>query len=185
MAIEGFDEIYNTVCIAKKLFDLEKYDLVKDSFYDTIDSDTYYENMFNLLENMFENQYIQFSDRRAIELRIMYDPVFTDFYQLAGEYGKRHHIADENNSYIKEAEKVINYNLNYTYSVECKMKWYTDPKRKHRTRLGVFIYQDDWVDFAGLVYALLEVYEWFSYKCNDLKKLLAAEEFAGKEVIAA
>lgn len=185
MAIEGFDEILNTVCIAKKLYDLGKYDLVKNSFYDVIESDTYYENMFYMLENLFESQYIQFSDRRAVELRVMSDPVFKDFYRLAGEYGKRNNIADENNSYIKEAEKVINENLNCTYLVECKMMWYTDPNRNRRTRLGVFIYQDDWVDFGGLVYALLEVYEWFFNKCDDLKKLLAAEEFAEKEVISA
>lgn len=185
MAIEGFEEIFNTVYIAKKLYDLGKYELAKSSFYDVIEYETYYENMFYLLENLFEYQYSHFSDRRAIELRVMSDPVFVDFYQLAGEYGKKHHVADENNFYIKEAEKMINDNLNYTYSVECKMMWYTDPKRKHRTRLGVFIYQDDWVDLSGLVYALIEVYEWFSDKCADLRKLLSDKEFAGKEATAA
>lgn len=185
MAIEGFEEIFNTVYIAKKLYDIGKYDLVKVCFYDTIEYDTYYENMFCLLENLFEYQYSHFSDRRAIELRVMSDHVFVDFYLLAGEYGKRHHVADENNFYIKEAEKMINDNLNCTYSVECKMMWYTDPKRKSRTRLGVFIYQDDWVDLGGLAYALIEVYEWFSDKCTDLRKLLFDEEFAGKEATAA
>lgn len=185
MAIEGFEEIFNTVYIAKKLYDIGKYDLVKGCFYDTIEYDTYYENMFYLLENLFEHQYGHFSDRRAIELRVMSDPVIVDFYQLAGEYGKRHHVADENNFYIKEAEKMINDNLNCTYSVECKMMWYTDQKRKSHTRLGLFIYQDDWVDLGGLAYALIEVYEWFSDKCADLRKLLSDEEFAGKEAIAA
>ncbi|MBD5114611.1 MAG: hypothetical protein HDT46_05315 [Ruminococcaceae bacterium] len=185
MAIEGFEEIFNTIYIAKKLYDIGKYDLVKGCFYDTIECDTYYENMFYLLENLFEHQYCHFSDRRAIELRVISDQVIANFYLLAGEHGERHNIADENNFYIKEAEKIINDNLNYTYSVECKIMWYTDPKRKHRTRLGMFIYQDDWFDYGGLVYALIEVYEWFSNRCADLRKLLSDEEFAGKEVIAA
>lgn len=185
MAIEGFEEIFNTIYIAKKLYDLGKYELAKNSFYDVIEYETYYENMFYLLENLFEYQYSHFSDRRAIELRVMSDQVIVDFYLLAGEYGKRHQIADERNHYILEAQEIIDRNLNCTYSVECRVMWYTEPKRKYHSRLGLFIYQDDWVDLGGLAYALIEVYEWFSDKCNDLRKLLSDEEFAGKEATAA
>ncbi len=185
MAIEGFDEIFNTVYIAKKLYDMGKYEIAKYSLYDVIEFDTYYEGMYYLIENLFEHQYSHYSDRRALEMRVISDPIIVDFYRLAGEYGKRHNIADEHNHYILEAQRMIAENLNFSYCVECRIMGYTEPKRKYQSRLGLFIYQDDWVDLGCLAYALIEVYEWFSNKCADLRKLLAAEEFAGKEVIAA
>lgn len=184
MAVEGFEEIFNTVYIAKKLYDLDKYDLAKESLYDVIEFDTYYESMYYLIENLFEYQHVRYSDRRCVELRIMSDPVITDFYLLAGEYGRNHSIANENNPYIIKAQKMIDENLNFSYCVECKLVGYTEPKRKYHSRLGVFIYQDDWVDLGCLAYALIEVYEWFWKQCADLRKILAAEH-TGKEVIAA
>ena len=36
MEIEGFDEIINTIYIAKKLHDIGKYDLVNENFFDVL-----------------------------------------------------------------------------------------------------------------------------------------------------
>ena len=89
MSVEGFDEIFNVVYIAKKLYDMDRYDLVKASFYDEISLDTHYENMLCLIENLFNFHRCQYSDIRGVDLHIMSDPVIEEFYILAGEYGKR------------------------------------------------------------------------------------------------
>ena len=53
MAIDGFEEIFNTIYIAKKLYDMDKYDLVKRNFYDVPCIDAYYENMYALIPALF------------------------------------------------------------------------------------------------------------------------------------
>jgi hypothetical protein len=52
--IEGFDEIFNTVYIVKKLFDMGKYELVTENFCDSIDYEAYNENMYGLIPNLFQ-----------------------------------------------------------------------------------------------------------------------------------
>lgn len=182
MSVEGFDEIFNTVYIAKSLYDMGKYELVKDSFYDEIDFDVYYENMLYLIENIFELHRCRYSDRNCFELHIMSDPVIEDFYILAGEYGKRNNIANENNPYIKEAEQQVRIHLDFSYCVDWRLVGHTEPKRKFHSRLAVFIYQDDWVDLGCLAFALIEIYQWFSDACIRLREIL---NNAGKEEKAA
>ena len=57
MAIDRFDEILNTICIAKKLYDIGKYEIVEKSFCDVLDPDTYYENIYELMYYLFEYYY--------------------------------------------------------------------------------------------------------------------------------
>lgn len=182
MSVEGFDEIFNTVYIAKRLYDMGKYWLVKDSFYDEIGFDTYYESMLYLIDNLFEHHCCRYSDRNCYELHVMSDPVIEEFYKSAGEYGKRNNIPDEKNYYINEAEQQVRIQLDFSYCVDWKLMGHTEPKRKYHSRLAVFIYQDDWVDLGCLAYALIEIYEWFSDACTNLRELL---NNTGKEVKAA
>lgn len=182
MAVEGFDEIFNTIYIAKKLYDMDRYELVKDSFYDEISFDAYYENMFYLIKNIFEHHRCRYSDRNGCELHIMSDPVIEEFYKLAGEYGKKNNISDETNYYINEAEQQMRIQLDFSYCVDWKLIGYTEPKRKYHSRLAVFVYQDDWVDLGCLAYGLIEIYEWFSEACVNLRKVL---KNTGKEERAA
>lgn len=182
MSVEGFDEIFNTVYIAKKLYDMGKYELVKSCFYDEVSFDGYYESMFYLIDNIFEHHYCRYSDRNGFELHIMSDPVIEEFYKLAGEYGKRNNIANENNYYINEAKQQARIQLDFSYCVDWKLVGHTEPKRKYHSRLAVFLYQDDWVDLGCLAYGLIEIYEWFSDTCVKLRELLNG---AGKEVKAA
>ena len=72
--------------------------------------------------------------------------------------------------------------LDFSYCVDWRLMGHTEPKRKHHSRLAVFIYQDDWVDLGCLAYALIEIYEWFSDACVNLREIL---NNVGKEVKAA
>ena len=54
MVIDGFDEILNTLYIAKRLYDMGRYEVAEANFFDIVDYDVYYENMYGLIENIFE-----------------------------------------------------------------------------------------------------------------------------------
>ena len=189
MVIDEFDEILNTIYIAKKLHDMGKYEAVKESLFDVLEYDVYYENMYGLIENIFAYHDRQYSERHGIEVHVLSDPVIVDFYTLAGDYGKIHKIPDENNPYIKEAEEEAGRQLNFSYSVDWKLMAHTEPKRSYHSRIGVFLNTDDWIDIGCLAYGLIEMYEWFSDACSRLRDTLHKDgiitlQFPGEEVAA-
>lgn len=189
MVIDEFDEILNIIYIAKRLYDIGKYEVVEESFFDVLGYDAYYENMYGLIEDMFAYHDCEYYERHGIEVHILSDPVIIDFYTLAGEYGRLHKIPDENNPYIKEAEQEAGRQLDFSYCLEWRLMGHTEPKRPYHSRLGIFLYTDDWVDPGCLAYGLVEMYEWFSDACTRLREVLHKDEtvvlqFPGEEVAA-
>ena len=169
MPIDGFDEIFNVVYIAKKLHDMGRYELVTESFFDTIVLDTYYENMYGLIQNLFEHQHSHYYENSGIDLHILSDPVIVDFYILAGLYGKQNNIADEDNAYIKDADDEVRTNLDISHCLDWMLMGHTEPIRPFHSRLGLFIsYECDCLDIGVLAHRLIEIYEWFADKCAEL-----------------
>ncbi len=173
MAIDAFSSLTNMLYIAKRLYDMGKYELVEQNFFDVLDYDVYYENMYGLIGEIFEYHHCNYSESRYNELHVFSDPVVVDFYTLAGEYGRRNNIPDPLNPYIMEAERQARCHFNFSYCLDWMLKGYTKPKRKFHSRLGLLIYQDDYVDLGQLAYGLVELYSWFAEQCAALKKLLA------------
>ena len=67
---------------------------------------------------------------------------------------------------------------------------HTEPKRPFHSRLGLFLYQEDYIDIGWLAYGLVELYEWFSDACTRLRDILQKKEagtaqLSGEEVMAA
>jgi len=172
MSLDCFREILDIVYIAKKLHETNKYELVTNSFFDTLDYEEYYENMYSLFANLFEYYNCWYYEYKNVELHIFSDPVIVDFFILAGKYGKQHNISDENNTYIQAAISVTHENLNFSYCLDWMLMGHIEPKRQYHSRLGVFISQDDCVDLACLAYGLIEIHEWFANMCVELSNLL-------------
>ena len=172
MAVDGFNEICNVVYVAKKLYDIGKYELVTESFFDALDYDVYYENMYTLIGNIFDYGECQYSECRGTELYILSDKVIVDFYILAGKYGRRRNIPDEENPYILAAQQEARENFNISHCLDWKLVGHTEPKRPFHSRLALFIYQDDYVDVGVLAYRLVELYEWFAERCGELRVIL-------------
>ena len=173
MAVDGFNEIFNVVDIAKKLHDMGKYELVTESFYDVLDIDVYYENMYSLMQNLFGYYNCRYCEERGFELHILSDTVIVDFYVLAGKYGRRNNIPNIENPYLKAADKEVNDNLNISHCLGWKLMGHTDPKRPFHSRLGLFISQEcGCLDMGCLAYSLIEIYEWFADKCVELCNIL-------------
>ena len=172
MAIDTFNELFNIVYTAKKLYDMGKYSLVEKYFGDELDYDMYFESMYCLMENIFEHHYCRFSESGMVELHVLSDPVITDFYTLAGEYGRRCGEPDALNFYVKAAKEQARRQLNFSYCLDWRLAGHTEPEHSHRSRLGLFISQEDYVDLGLLAYGLVELYDWFSNRCIELKDML-------------
>ena len=190
MAIDGFDEILNTLYIAKRLYGLGRYDVVEKNFSDAVDFDVYYENMYGLIENIFEDYDRWYYERHGMELHVLSGPVIVDFCVLAGRYGEVHKIPEEKNPYIQRAKQELGRWLDFSYCLDWGFAVQTKPKRPFHSRIGVFIYQDDYVDLGWLAYGLVEIYEWFSDACMQLRDILQkqkpdARQLPGEEVMAA
>jgi hypothetical protein len=174
VAIDAFNELFNIVYIAKKLHDMKKHELIKSSFSDTVEYDVYYENMYNLIANIFEHHRCSYYEDRGVDLHILSDKVIVDFFILAGKYGRRNNISDGNNPYIREAHEETNQHLNISsHCLDWKLMGYTEPRRPFHSRLGLFIgYECDCLDLGVLAYRLLMLYEWFADKCVELCNIL-------------
>ena len=172
MAIDGFNELFNVVYIAKKLHDMGRYDLVKSGFFDSLDYDMYYESMYTLIHSIFEYHDCRCCEKQCIDVHILSDPVIVDFYVLAGQYGRLNNILDDDNPYIKAAKQETRNNLDFSYCLDWKLMGHTEPKRPFHSRLGLFISYDDYVDLGVLAYRLIELYEWFADKCDELNNIL-------------
>ena len=172
MGIDGFDEILNIIYVAKRLYDMGRYEVAEENFYDVLEYDTYYESMYGLIENFFAYHYCRYSEMYGAEVHVMSDPVIADFCTLAGEYGRIYNIPDVRNPYIQEAEQEIGRSLNFSYCLDWKFMAHTEPKRPFHSRLGIFICQEDYVDPGWLAYGLVEIYGWFSDACVRLKNIL-------------
>ena len=173
MAFEGAYEIFNTVYIAKKLFDMGKYDLVKSSVSDTLAYDFYYENMFGLIENIFEHHECRYYENCCTEVHVVSDKVIVDFYRLAGRYGRRNGVSEADNLYIKAARQEVRNNLDISHCLDWKLMGYAEPKRKFHSRLGLFIsHECDCLDLGVLAFRLIEIHEWFADMCVELCNIL-------------
>ena len=150
-----------------------KYELVTESFYDLLDYDMYYENMYSLVGNLFEHGYCRYYENRGFELHILSDKVIVDYFILAGKYGKRNNIPDSENPYIIAAEQETCENLNFNHCLDWRLMGHTEPKRPFHSRLGLFISQDcGCLDLGFLADRLIEIYEWFADKCAELNDIL-------------
>lgn len=172
MAIDAFEEVFNIVYIAKKLHSMGKYDFVTENFYDVLDYDCYYEDMYNLVENLFDYHYTQYYENRNVEVHVLSDPAIVDFYILAGKHSRLNGLSDDANPYIEEARQKACELLNFSYCLDWMLIGHTEPTRPYHSRLGLFISQDDYVDLGCLSYALVELYEWFENKRIELSNIL-------------
>jgi hypothetical protein len=169
LIIDGFKELLNSIYIAKRLYDMGKFKLLKSSFSDLLDFDMYYQDMYDLIDNLFEYHYCQYYENKNIELHILSDPVIVDFFILAGKYGKRNDIPVDENPYIKEAEQEAYDNLSFSLCLDYRLMFYTEPNRPYHSRIGVMLYEGDYIDIGFLAERLLDIYGWFEDKCEELR----------------
>ena len=175
MEVDGYYEILHMFNIAKKLYDMGKYDLITKCFSDVPDYDDYYHGMYSLIEEFFEYSKDSYNEYRNFELNVLSCAEIVDFYILAGEYGKLSNIPNNNNPYIQEARKKVSDSLNISHCVDWVLMGHTEPKRPFHSRIAVIISHDcGCADIGVIAYRLIEIYEWYKQQCEELNAKLAA-----------
>jgi len=166
---DGFNEmVLGTVTLAKELYDAGRYDIVERHFYDTICSDTYYENALSAIEAVFSFYYPGYNEQDESECLIFMDDVIGDYYVKAHEYGRQHNVPHDSNSYVKAAEYEVRRWLSFSYSLDWKLLGYTKTKATaRRSRLIVYTCSYEFCDHDSLAYGLVMIHKWFTDKCAE------------------
>lgn len=180
--MDYFGTVINLLYLTKLLLDIGKQEIV-DSFINSviacdgeIDYDTYYEAGLNSSDEVFELTKRYYNEDKCVSAVIMCDAVITDFYKLAGEYGKQHGIQSADNPYIRAAEQAANRRFSFSYNLYWQLKGCETPKYTNQSKLVLVTYEDDYPDVVGVAIGVAAMYQFFSDKCEELRKLLVTEE---------
>ncbi len=178
MEIEGFNEIIGIITLAKELYDIGRYDIVQQEFFDTLCYDSYCENMLGAIMSVFSGFHSDYDDSNETESMVFTDDVINNYFCLAYEHGRKYKLSHNENPYVMEAEHEVRKWLNFCFSIDWKLLAYTKSKRTARKRkLVVYTSAYEFCEHDYLAYGLIQLHKWFSDKC---------EEFVNKmEVMAA
>ena len=175
----GFDEVITIVKIAKRLHDLDRSDTVAECFYNVLDYDNYWQNLYNLIEEVFSGYYSTYDEDNDEERMIFTDDVISRYYVMAWKYGKQHRLPHERNPYVKAAEKEIQKHLRYCYSLSWRLCGYTKTETTaRRSKLIIYSCTCDSCGLDHLAYSLLMIYSWFRKQCAELANNTGTEVLA-------
>jgi hypothetical protein len=167
--IECFSEILSTVAIAKELHDINRFDIVREQFFDTLCHDSIYENMLGAIEKVFSEYHSNYDDGDELDCMVFSDDVISEYFVHAWEYGRLNKVPPAANPYIADAEREVKRRLNFTYNLNWNLLAYTKSKRAaKKSKLIVYTYTCEFYEYDHLAYGLIQLYKWFSDKCKAL-----------------
>ena len=170
MNIDKFSEIIDILTLAKKLHDINRYDIVKNQFFDVICYDSWFENILGVISSVFSSFYNNYDDGSETEIMIFTDDVISNYYHFAREFGKNTNTPHDKNPYVLEAESEVSKLLSFCYSVGWKLLGYTKTKKTTgQSKLIVYTGTCDCNCHANLAYSLIQLHQWFSDKCTEFR----------------
>jgi len=172
--IENFGEIIGIIGIAKFLHDIDRFDIVKERFLDTLSYDTWTENMWEVITSIFSGFCGGCNDET--EIMKFTDDVITDYFIHAWEYGKKTNTPHGMNQYVIEAENEAHRCLNFTYNMDWRMLGYTKSRRAARkSKLVIYASAEEFCEYDCLAYGLVRLYKWFKDKRASFAKEVKTE----------
>ena len=189
MEIEGFGSIFNTITMAKELYDIDRYDIVKENFSETLSWDSYYENMFGVISSIFPEFHNDYDDGNEEEFLIFSGGTISRYFEIAWEYGRSHNVGHNENPYVAEAESESHRWLTSCHSIGWKLLGYSKTKKTaHQSKLIVYIGTCCECDcHFNVAYGMVQLYKFFTEKCAEFdKRMMAlAENRDRREAMAA
>jgi len=172
MEIEGFDSIISSIVLAKKLYDIGRFDIVQQQFFDVLSWDSYFENMVGVMSSIFTGYSSNYSDEDDTEVMIFEDDIISNYFIHAWQYGKLHNIHYTQNPYVEQAQTEARRWLNIGCCVNYKLLAYTrTQKTAQKSRLLVLM--DNGCGgcdiYRKIPYGLIELYLWFTNKCAEFE----------------
>jgi hypothetical protein len=191
MEIEGFEAIISSVTLAKELRNIDRFDIVRKHFFDTLSWDSTFENLYGVITTIFSGFFSDYDDGDEEECMIFTDDYISRYYEIAWEYGRSHNVRHDENPYVVEAESEVSRRLSYCYSMGYKLLGYTKTNKTARqSKLIVSLGVCDCDSHDSLAYGLIQLYKFFSEKCVEFESRKAvtaanADIMSREEVIAA
>ena len=165
MVTEGFYSILGTLSLAKELYDLGRYDIVKEHFFDTLSWDNEMENIYGAISSVFSGFDSDYDDDDDSERMVFTDDVISDYYEMAWKYGCSHNVRHDENPYVINAKNEAGRQLNFCYSMGWELSGCTKTKKTARqSKLIVYIGSCNCDNHENLAYGLLRLYRFFKDK---------------------
>ena len=173
MEIEGFSEVVGIIALAKGLHDAGRCDVVEKHFYDVINYEAWFENIYGTISSVFSG----FSnscgdDDDETEVMVFTDDVISDYFTYAWEFGVKTNTPYDKNPYVKEAKNEADRLLSFCFSMGWKLLGYTKTRKASRqSKLIVYVGTCQCDCHTNLAYGLVLLYRWFKDKVANLRKL--------------
>lgn len=178
MEIEGFNDIIGIITLAKELHDINRFDIVKDQFCETLCCDSWIEDMYGTVSSVFTGFYSNYDDGNESEIMIFTDDIISDYFTYAWVFGKKTGTPYDKNPFVSEAVQAVRRWFSFCYAMDWKLLGYTKTKKTARqSKLILYVGTCDCDCHNHLAYNLVQLYKWFADKVAEFKK--------PKEVVAA
>jgi hypothetical protein len=183
--IDGFNDIISILVLAKELHDIDRSDIVREYFFDTLCCDSYFEDIIGILSAIFPVFYSNYDDDEGTDCMIFSGGNISRYYEMAWEYGRSHNVSHDKNPYVIAAEGEVRTRLNFCYSLGWNLLGYTKTKKTAKqSKLIVYTSACDCDCHDQLAYELIQLYKFFEDKCAEFESRNAITA-ARKEVRAA
>lgn len=176
--MEDIELSMRALYIAKAFADAGKLEKLIDLCGDQLREDSYYEYISCAWEIISESAYINYKRQYEYDYDITHiyfsEPVMVEYYRLCEEYGRRHRLKEKDNPYYKDARTHVNYCLSfnaYCYDYEI----ITGTAKKRSSGIHV-VFDDEFYEHQFLFAGLLEAFDYYKNKVNELKQVLESEK---------
>jgi len=174
MEIECFDYYIGMLALAKALHDIDRFDIVENHFEDKMCSDSYYENVLNVIAHIFTGHEEIYDESDGTELLFFGDDVISDYFVHAWEYGIQNNIPYKENPYVAQAKEEARGWFTLGCCLEWKLASYVRTKKSARQSQLIILIGNGCGNCAmheNVAYGLIQMYAWFSVKCAEFKEL--------------
>ena len=171
--IEGFETVVSQLILAKELYDIDRFDVVKQNFFDELSWDSYFENILGVISSIFSGFYNDYNDKEDIEIMMFEDDIISDYFIHAWEHGMLYRLPYNQNPYLTLAYEAVGNCLNVSSCSDWKLLGYTKTKRNaQNSKLVVMHYAGCGCNvYEYIAYGLIQLYSWFADRCAEFKAL--------------
>ncbi|MCL2047393.1 MAG: hypothetical protein FWG87_01585 [Defluviitaleaceae bacterium] len=189
--IEDFNSIIDCLILAKKLYDIGRYDVI-GQLWDELCLDSYYENMLGIISSVFTGYKGTYSENEELDIMMFSDDVISDYFVHAWQYGEIHNIHYSQNPYVLNAHAAAQKCLYSSCCVSGKLMSYIRTKKSaQKSKVIVLIHVGcgSCNIYENVAYGLIELYTWFKNQCAEIEAMKATaykpKESESSEVTAA
>jgi hypothetical protein len=171
--IEGFESVLSQIMLAKELYDIDRYDVVEQNFFDELSWDSYFENILGVISSIFSGYHGNYDDDEDIENMVFEDDIISKYFVYAWEQGKLQKLPYDKNPYLSQAQSEVERRLNVSNCVGWRLLGYTKTKKKARqSKILVQHYTSCGCNsIEHIAYGLIQLYAWFIEKNAEFETM--------------